>query len=104
MQALGLTSVLTFFLEFDFKSSIFGAGPAPRCNVHYAHHDLLPKHDIPESQPEDMSKLRTAAFTVDPPFMIDPLAQYPEAVICPEETDDVDLPPDESADRLISKP
>ena len=39
---------------------------------------------------------------IDPPFMIDPLAQYPEAEACHEETDDVDLPPAESADSLDS--
>ena len=73
LQALGLTDILTGILELNFESSSFGAGPAPRRNVHYFKHDIAPKQHTPE-QPEELRKPRTAAFMIDPPFMIDPLA------------------------------
>ena len=106
VQALGLTDILKTVLELDFESSRLGTGPSPRCNVRYIL-DLSLKEDIPEPQPEDISKPRTAPFMIDPPFLIDPLAQCQDDVLYPEEADNVNpyVPPAESAnspDSLVS--
>ena len=93
LQALGLADVLTIVLELIFESSRFGAGSAPRCDVHYIKRDVSPVEPQPEAIPQP-------SIAAQPPISEPGQNQGP--LVGPEETDDVQAFPAKPADSLDS--